>query len=74
MKIYFGAFVSALFLILFVGVFAEGLVWIIFDFFKASKTILVTAESLMLLPLLILFGFLFRYTLGVERELAEQGY
>ena len=74
MKIYCGAFFSALFLMLFAGIFAEGLVWMVFDVFHASKTVLLTAESIMLLPLLIMFGFVFRHTLDVERDLAAQGY
>jgi len=74
MKIYFGAFVGALFLTLMAGVFAEGLVWIILTAFHASKTVLLAGETLMLLPLVVMFGFVFRSTLETERELAAQGY
>ncbi len=74
MKIYFGAFVGALFLMLFVGIIAESFVWMAFDFFHASKTVLITAEGVMVLPLLVMFAFVFRHTLKIERDLAEQGY
>lgn len=74
MKIYFGAFVGAIFLMLFVGVLAEGLVWMIFDFFHASKKVTLGAEIVTFLPLLVGFGFMLRHTLRVERDLAELGY
>jgi len=74
MKIYIGAFVSALLLMLLAGVFVEGAVWMLFTAFHASTTILLTAETIMLLPLLVMFGFVFRATLVTERELAEAGY
>ncbi len=74
MKIYLGAFVGALFLMSFVAILTESLVWIVFDFFHASKTVLLTAESVVLLPLLVMFVFVFRHTLGVEKDLAQQGY
>lgn len=74
MKIYLGAFVGALFLMLIAGLLTEGLVWLVFDFFHASKKVIMGAELVMLLPLIVAFGFMFRHTLGVERELAEQGY
>ena len=74
MKIYIGAFVSALFLMLLAGVFTEGLVWMILSAFQASKTILLTAEIIMLVPLLVMFGFVFKSTLSTERELAADGY
>jgi len=74
MKIYFGAFVGALFLMLIAGVFAEGLVWMVLTAFHASKNILTVGEVLMLLPLFVAFVFVFRSTLETERELAEQGY
>lgn len=74
MKIYFGAFVAALFLMLLGGLFVEGLVWIILTAFHASKTVLMAGEVIMLLPLFVAFVFIFRSTLETERELAEQGY
>lgn len=74
MKIYIGAFISALLLILLIGVFAEGAVWMIFTSFHASNTVLLTAETIVMFPLLVVFGFIFRGTLATERELAEAGY
>lgn len=74
MKTYFGAFVGALFLMLLVSVFAEGIVWITLTAFHASKTVLMAGEIIMLPPLFIAFIFVFRSTLETERELSEQGY
>lgn len=74
MKIYFAAFVGTLFLMLMAGVVVEGLVWAAFDFLHASQTVITGAEIVMLLPLIVMFGFVFRSCLKTERELDEQGY
>lgn len=71
MKIYISAFIGALFLMLIMSIFVEGLVWIILQFFHASKSVILTTEGVILMPLLAVFIFVFRSALATERELAE---
>lgn len=67
--IYLNALVGTLFLTLEVGVILEGLTWMIMDALHASRTVLLSGELVMLLPLVVLFYFVFKNALAAEKNI-----
>jgi len=73
MRIFFGAFIGTSLLMSIAGIFAMGLVWVLLTALHATNTIIIGSETVTALALLIAAGFVFKMTLGVERQLLETG-
>lgn len=69
--IYLNALVGALFLTLEAGVLLEGLTWVGMNALHASRTVLTSGEVVMLIPLAVLFFFVFKNALSAEKDMAK---
>lgn len=67
--IYFKALVGTMFLMVIVSVFVEGVAWLILDVLNASKTVIISSEAILLVPLAIGFAMLYKTALRVERDM-----
>ncbi len=69
--IYLNALVGALFLTLEAGVLVEGLTWMGLNGLHASQSVIAGGEGFMLLPLAVLFYFVFRNALSAEKDMLQ---
>jgi len=69
--IYLNALVGTLFLTLEAGVLLEGITWMGLNAFHASRAILTSGEAIMLLPVIILFFFIFKNALSAEKDIVK---
>lgn len=67
--VYLKALVGTMFLMVIISVFVEGLAWLILDIFHASKTVIISSEAILLVPLAIGFAVLYKMALRVERDI-----
>ena len=70
---YFGALIDTTLLISIAGSFSIAAIWLVLSYIHAPHAVLVGGEIIGLMGVAILAGFVFRMTLGVERELRETG-
>ena len=69
--IYLNALVGTLFLTLEAGVFLEGLTWMGLNALHASQSVIMGGEAFMMIPLAILFFFVFNNALSAEKDILE---
>lgn len=69
--IYLNALVGTLFLTLEAGVLLEGITWMGMNALHASRAILTSGELIMLLPVIVLFVFIFRKALLAEKDMIK---
>lgn len=67
--IYLKALVGTMFLMVIISVFVEGVAWLILDIFNASKTVIISSEAILLVPLAIGFAMLYKMAIKVERDI-----
>jgi hypothetical protein len=69
--IYLNALVGTLFLTLEAGVVLEGVTWMVMDALHAPRTVLMSGEVIMLLPLAVLSFFVFKNALAAEKDILQ---
>lgn len=72
--VYFKALIGTSFLMLMASIFAEGVVWQTMEAFHASKSIILSGEIITLLPLAVMFIFVYKVVLDVERDMNTDNY
>lgn len=71
MKAVFGAIVNTIFLVAILAPVSMTIVWLLMSGLHAPKPILYSGEALMLIPIAIFTGLLFKSALQIERELQD---